>query len=332
MNSNKINKQKVFLFIIITFLISWLVAFMLYRSGITYGSPRSLFFIALIYMPAPAYATIIVQKLIYDQPLKNYGLRIKKSSIRWIIGAMGFALLFALLTVLIVWILGNIFGIPGFGILSFDKLEIINYLEQTSQAGVPETEELFPMHPILFFIIGLFGNIILGAIINLPFALGEELGWRGLLVNELAPLGFFRSTILIGIIWGAWHIPVILMGHNFPAYPIIGSLMMVLFCISLSFPLSYFRLRANSVFAPTVMHGILNANAGLVMLYFIRGNILFANISGVAGILAAIILTIFIFKYDPKFISVLSDKHNFQSLLEQEVKDGDTEQRESRRR
>lgn len=326
----KINKQKVVLFLIITFLISWLVAFMLHRTGISYGSPRSLFFIALIYMPAPAYATIIVQKLIYDQPLKNYGLRLKKSSIRWILGAMGFALLFALVSVLIVWILGNIFGIPGFGILSFDKHEIISYLEQTRTAEVPTTDELFPMHPILFFIVGVFGNIILGAIINFPFALGEELGWRGLLVNELSPLGFFRSTSLIGLIWGIWHIPMILMGHNFPSYPLIGSLMMIIFCVSLSFPLSYFRLRANSVFAPTVVHGILNANAGLVMLYFIRGDILFANISGVAGILSAIILTIFIFKYDPKFISVLSDKHRFLALFDKEIKNENSGQRESR--
>ena len=32
------------------------------------------------------------------------------------------------------------------------------------------------------------------------FTLGEEVGWRGLLQQELAPLGFTRASALIGAI------------------------------------------------------------------------------------------------------------------------------------
>jgi membrane protease YdiL (CAAX protease family) len=42
-------------------------------------------------------------------------------------------------------------------------------------------------------------------------ALGEEIGWRGFLAPELAKLVCFRRTALLsGIVWGLWHLPLIL--------------------------------------------------------------------------------------------------------------------------
>ncbi len=43
------------------------------------------------------------------------------------------------------------------------------------------------------------------------FGFGEELGWRGFLVPELAKLTNFRNVALIsGAIWAVWHWPLIL--------------------------------------------------------------------------------------------------------------------------
>lgn len=39
-------------------------------------------------------------------------------------------------------------------------------------------------------------------------ALGEEMGWRGFLYPRLIPrLGWFGAAIVVGVIWGVWHLP-----------------------------------------------------------------------------------------------------------------------------
>ena len=63
-------------------------------------------------------------------------------------------------------------------------------------------------------------------LINTLLALGEELGWRGLLLPELLPLGQRRAILLSGVIWGFWHAPVILQGHNYPSQPVLGVFLM----------------------------------------------------------------------------------------------------------
>ncbi len=46
---------------------------------------------------------------------------------------------------------------------------------------------------------------------RLSSALGEEIGWRGFLVPELAKrMSFARVSLLSGIIWTSWHSPILL--------------------------------------------------------------------------------------------------------------------------
>lgn len=45
-----------------------------------------------------------------------------------------------------------------------------------------------------------------GIVLSLLSAAGEELGWRGLLVPELAKrMSFNRTALLSGVIWTPWH-------------------------------------------------------------------------------------------------------------------------------
>ena len=48
---------------------------------------------------------------------------------------------------------------------------------------------------------------------------------------KLLPLGRNRALLVTGVIWGIWHAPVILMGYNYPTQPVLGVLLMVVFCI-----------------------------------------------------------------------------------------------------
>lgn len=50
-------------------------------------------------------------------------------------------------------------------------------------------------------------------VLLLPSVLGEELGWRGFLVPELAKFMSFTNVALTsGLIWAVWHWPLIFMG------------------------------------------------------------------------------------------------------------------------
>lgn len=90
-------------------------------------------------------------------------------------------------------------------------------------------------------------------------AFGEELGWRGYLTTALSPLGFWRSAILIGVVWGLWHAPIILLGYNFGRTDALGLVYMVVFCVLVGIILQWSRYFTRSVWPAAVGHGALNA-------------------------------------------------------------------------
>lgn len=133
--------------------------------------------------------------------------------------------------------------------------------------------------------------VALGATLNAVFAFGEEFGWRGYLLWELAPLGFWRASLAIGALWGVWHAPVIAAGYNYPSFPLVGVGVMTVACIALSPVYTYLTVRAESVIAAAVLHGVFNGSAGFVLVYAATDDPvlaeLVANPVGAAGIAAA---------------------------------------------
>jgi uncharacterized protein len=101
--------------------------------------------------------------------------------------------------------------------------------------------------------------IAFGALNGLP-ALGEELGWRGLLQGEMIDrLGLTRGVALLGLLWSFWHLPSLLAGYNFPEHPVLGGF--VLFPLQLvasSFVLAWLTLRGRSLWPAALCHGSVN--------------------------------------------------------------------------
>ncbi|MDD4896103.1 MAG: CPBP family intramembrane metalloprotease, partial [Atribacterota bacterium] len=110
-----------------------------------------------------------------------------------------------------------------------------------------------------------------------------------------------KSSICIGLIWGLWHAPLILQGHNYPSHPQIGVIMMVIFILLLSPILSYIRLKAKSVIAAAILHGSLNATFGIPLMVIKGGNDLTVGITGLAGFVALALANLGLLIYDRYF-------------------------------
>lgn len=226
--------------------------------------------VALLYMPLPLVAGLVVERLA-GRPLllvrawrglRNIPRRVALVSagllpvVAVVVLALGFSVVLALL------------GVPGAGSLVTTQAELAEQLQRISPVELPAgvAAELPPV-PVM---VGatLLQGLLAGATINAVVALGEEYGWRGVLAEELAPLGMLRSHLVIGVVWGLWHAPlIVLLGHNFgPAWGR-GIAVMVLMCVPMGYVLAWVAARSG-VFGAAIAHGVVNGMVGVSVLMF----------------------------------------------------------------
>lgn len=154
------------------------------------------------------------------------------------------------------------------------------------------------MTPAFMIITTVISGLLAGATINALFAFGEEYGWRNYLVSALKEKKFVCASIFIGIVWGIWHFPLILLGHNYPQHSVAGVFMMVIFCVLASFVELYLVLKAKSVFPAAIFHGTINAVAGLNVLLIKGGNDLINGAAGLSGFILISIVIAIIYVFD----------------------------------
>lgn len=111
------------------------------------------------------------------------------------------------------------------------------------------------LSPDKMLLISLSLVVFLGPIINIVPTMGEELGWRGYLLPKLRMFYSDRVALIVSsVIWGLWHSPVIMMGHNYgtgyPGYPWLGILAMVVFCVWLGVIEGYMSIKLESAVLP----------------------------------------------------------------------------------
>lgn len=126
------------------------------------------------------------------------------------------------------------------------------------------TQQMVPLGDWLVWIVlaqVLVGGIITGLTVTSIAALGEELAWRGFLSRLFNGSSFWVRSAQIGIIWGVWHVPMILRGHNLPGSPVLGCALMILFCLLWAPLFQFVRERNGGLWAAVAMHGVLNALA-----------------------------------------------------------------------
>ena len=107
----------------------------------------------------------------------------------------------------------------------------------------------------------------IGLLVTTIPALGEEIGWRGWLRRELAPLGPWAPIVLGGAIWSLWHLPIVLIGYNYAGEPRWAAVaMFVPACIALNFLYTAITERAGGNPIPAgFAHATLNSTLGLAI-------------------------------------------------------------------
>jgi len=287
----KINRTT--LFLTLTFVISFSLVGLYKLFGGEYDNKVSSTILAVTYMFIPMFCAIIVEKVIHKEKLKSnlfISFKINKwFFIAWLItpflsfGALGISLLLPDVT----------YSPEMTGMMNrFDDMLTPDQIEQMKNAL-----ETLPIHPIWLILIQ---GLIAGATINAIAGFGEELGWRGFLLKSFKEMSFLKASIIIGFIWGIWHFPLILMGHNYPQHPEIGVLMMTIWCILLTPLFLYFIIKSKSVITAAIMHGTLNATAGIAIMVINGGNDLTVGMTGLAGFVSLIIVLVLLFIYDNK--------------------------------
>jgi membrane protease YdiL (CAAX protease family) len=113
---------------------------------------------------------------------------------------------------------------------------------------------------------GALGVAFAGLVFSWPVYFGEEYGWRYYLQDRLFPLaGKYWGVMALGVIWGLWHLPLMVMGLNFPGDPAIpANLVYLVYTIAMSVVFGYTVLKTGSVLIAVVLHGLtdMTVNAG----------------------------------------------------------------------
>lgn len=107
---------------------------------------------------------------------------------------------------------------------------------------------------IIMILIGLVSNFFIG--FNLFF--GEEFGWRYFLQPRLQKLyGKRIGVIILGFIWGIWHLPLCLTLYS-PKTPLYCVINHLSYCIFLGIFLGYAYMKTNNLWTPILIHLVNN--------------------------------------------------------------------------
>jgi membrane protease YdiL (CAAX protease family) len=247
-----IERKSLIVYLLIAFTLAW-VLFVLPLAFGAPGTSRRQMATLITWsaaMWAPGVAAVVATRRVDRQPLSALNL-----------GKLGERRIYVwawLIPPLLVAGAGIFSALLGVGQLDLEFTQLRQAMAGTAGADTP---------PWFVIAVQLLIAMTIGPLFNTLFALGEELGWRGYLLPKLLPLGQGRAILISGVIWGVWHWPAILQGHNYPNHPYLGMLLMIGFCVLFGAFLSWLYLRAGSPWAPALGHAMLNAVAGFPLLF-----------------------------------------------------------------
>lgn len=255
---SKLELRRIALFLIITFVMTyaWTMCLIwprvLGRDAATLTAEETLVNTALtaVLMFFPALG-VLITRLVTREGFKNAMVRLNlKGNVRYyLIGWFG---------PMVLTILGMVF---------YFLLFPSEFTTTTLDAQLAT----MPIPPAMFWATQAL-LMMVAPLLNLVTCFGEEWGWRGYLLPKVAErMKFLPTVLLTGLVWGIWHAPVIVAGHNYgmqyPGYPWWGIIAMCVFCIVAGTLFSYITLKTRSCWPAVLAHGALNGTASIGVIF-----------------------------------------------------------------
>ena len=218
-------RNKVLLFLILTLALSAWPYIAMIQSGTMIST------MVLVLMWAPGLAAIVTQ-LIAERTLEGLGWKL--GAARWLLVSLLIPLLACIVVYGLSW---------GVGIIPFGGAELTAELTQATglQLSLP------------LAIVVTIGALFLPSLFS---ASGEEIGWRGLLLPELARrTSFTRASFVSGLIWLLYHLPLIVFSNYNSGAPLWFVVpMFAISVISISFVAGWLRLKSGSLWTAAILH------------------------------------------------------------------------------
>lgn len=237
-------------------------------------------------MLTPMLSAFLVQKLVARQPILGPdGLGFQRGKLWWwVLAPVAFALMVAATMLLSFAVTPDLLALKNQVISNIRNLQFIpKSLSVTDQ---------------LVFAVAI--SVFVGPLLNLPIFLGEEVGWRGFMNPRLIALFGRPGVIAGGVIWALWHIPIILIGHNYPQHPWLGLLVWIPTCVCLNILLQAVRQLSGSIFPSAVAHGVIN-QLGTLSFALFAAQSKFIDVlhgpAGLTGLLVFLIPALLVYKF-----------------------------------
>ncbi|MBQ3803058.1 MAG: CPBP family intramembrane metalloprotease [Lachnospiraceae bacterium] len=259
MHDTEFNRTQTVKFLVWTFALAYLIQFgasFLFKSG--NAGIGQMIIAAVMFVPT-------LGVLLSGAPLKNMGW---KPQIRKNIGPF-----------LTAWFAPLILTAAGaclYFLLFPSHLDLSGkYLAEAAGAEALNQLEAQGLTYPLYILISAVSSMVYAPFLNMFLALGEEIGWRGFLYPQLkARFGTGIGRLLGGIVWGAWHWPLIwLIGYEYGAasgnpagyfgFPVTGMLLFCVITAGWGVLHDWLYEKSGSIWVPSLFHGAINAAAAL---------------------------------------------------------------------
>jgi CAAX protease family protein len=196
-------------------------------------------FWALMWTPA---AASVVARLILREGFADVSFRIGgRRGWKAVMLALSFPIIFGLISYGIAWVTG---------------------LVHFSPQPIPMAARFVGANssPVLVFLVNLAVAATVVTILSVRTAAGEEIGWRGYMLTRLIDAGVPKPVLASGIIWGVWHVPLILGGVYLAGPPpALSALLWMVTATSFGFVFARLRLETGSVWPAIALHASWNS-------------------------------------------------------------------------
>jgi len=218
---------------VITFILSSVFYYLIISSG-SLAAMGGFYVAGLMWCPGIA---ALATQIVHHDSVRDLGWR-------W--GKTRYQVLSYLIPVFYVSVAYSLVWITGLG--GFSGVELVKGL--AAQSGLEHV-------PAWIIALGyLLVTVTLGTVVSCISALGEEIGWRGFLVPNLAKITSYPKVGLIsGVIWAVWHYPLLFFADyngGTPAW--YGAACFTALVIGISFAFAWMRLKSGSLWTGVFLH------------------------------------------------------------------------------